>query len=424
MKRSALSRRLFLAAGSALAGAGLMGPPRPRAEETAGPTADSPPKTSRLAAINSIFRLRSHAYHIVGRMVHGYEKDGFHHQPPVRMARMMNDQSPAGDLGQGFCQRHGIKLCKSVAETLGPALDVDGVLLIIEHGDYPVNEFGQVLYPRYDFFRQIVEVFERVGRSVPVFVDKHLSYDHRRAAEMVATAKKLGFPLMAGSSLPVTWRIPDIEPPLGTPFAEAVCTFGFDRGPAEIYLFHALETLQCLVERRPSGETGVKSVRCLAGDEVWRAIDRGQISARLVDAAIARCPSRNVGPLRENVTQPLAIVIEYADGTRGAVLNLVEQTSEFGFAATVKGQAEPIATYFHLPSPPGARFFDPLCWNIERLLTTGQSPYPVERTQLTSTVLDIALHSLKEGGRALSDPALAIRYRAPAESGHFRGPDR
>ena len=93
---------------------------------------------------------------------------------------------------------------ESVEEALGGpnSLDVDAVLLIIEHGDYPVNEFGQVEYPRFEMFQKIVEVFRKSGRSVPVFVDKHLSYDHRKAAQMVATAQDMKFGLMAGSSLP------------------------------------------------------------------------------------------------------------------------------------------------------------------------------------------------------------------------------
>jgi hypothetical protein len=122
------------------------------------------------------------------------------------------------------------------AETLGKdgGLDVDAVALIVEHGDYPLNDFGQVLYPRYEYFQEVVKVFQKTGKSVPVFVDKHLSYDHQKAAEMVATAKKLGFSLMAGSSLPVTWRVPQIEPPLETEFEEAVATFGFDRGAGDL----------------------------------------------------------------------------------------------------------------------------------------------------------------------------------------------
>jgi len=420
---SALSRRMFLGSSAAAVSAGLLADQQAPGQDRPAAADPSPPRKLRLAAINSIFRLRSHAYHIVGRMVYGFQKDGFHHQPNVQVVRMFNDQSPKDDLSRGFCDRHGIELAKSAAQALGgERLDVDAVLLIVEHGDYPLNEFGQVQYPRYEYFQEITKVFEKAGRSVPVFVDKHLSYDHRRAAEMVATGKKLGFPLMAGSSLPVTWRIPELEPPLGTPFEEGVCTFGFDRGSAEVYFIHALEVLQCMLERRKGGETGVKSVVALQGDAVWKAIDSGLITPRLVDLAIDRCPSKNVGPLRENVLNPAAILVEYKDGTRGAVLNLIEQTSEFGFAGSIRGQVDPVSCCFFLPSPPGARFFDPLTWHIEQFFHTGRPQYPVERTLLTSTVLDLAMHSLKDASRVMTSDALAIKYAAPVSSGFFRGP--
>jgi hypothetical protein len=421
-------RRKFLAA--AVPAAALLATtpaagqtPAASTQKLAGTGAVAPRKTLRLAAINSIFRLRSHAYHIVGRMVHGFQKDGFHHQPHVQVVRMFNDQSPPDDLSREFCSRHNIELCTSAAEALGGAkLDVDAVLLIIEHGDYPLNDSGQVLYPRYEYFQEIAKVFEQSGRAVPVFVDKHLSYDHQQAAEMVATSRKLKFPLMAGSSLPVTWRVPEIEPPLGTPFEEAVCTFGFDRGSPEIYFIHALEVLQCLLERRKGGETGVKSVVALEGDAVWKAIDTGLVSSRLVDMAIDRCQSKNIGPLRENVRKPAAMLVEYQDGTRGAVINLIEQTSEFGFAGLIRGQVDPVSTCFYLPPPPGARFFDPLTWHIEQFFNTGQPPYPIERTLLTSTVLDLGMRSFKEGSKVMTSPALAIRYQPPVSSGFFRGP--
>jgi hypothetical protein len=384
----------------------------------------TPAHKLRVAAINSIFRLRSHAYHILGRMVFGLQKDGLHHQPNLQVVRMYNDQSPPDDLGPSFCQRHGIELVKSPADALGGerGLDVDAVALIIEHGDYPANEFGQILYPRYELFQPIVEVFKKSGRSAPVFCDKHLSYDHQKAAQMVAAAKSMGFGLMAGSSLPVTWRTPQLELPRETPIEEGVVAFGYDRGPAEIYLFHALETLQCMLERRTGGETGVKSVIALQGDAVWKACDEGRISWPLVVEAIGRSPSANVGPIRENVTKPVAILIEYADGTRGAVLNLIEAVSDFCFAARLKSHAEPASCNFDLPAPPGARFFDPLTWHIEQFFHSGQPPYPVERTLLTSTVLDLGLHSLKDGSRRVDSPALAIKYQPPASTGFFRGP--
>ena len=239
---------------------------------------------------------------------------------------------------------------------------------------------------------------------------------------MVQTAREMKFGLMAGSSLPVTWRRPEIEPPLGTPFEEALVCFGFDWKTVEIYLFHALELLQCMLERRKGGETGVKSVEFLQGDAVWLAGDEERWSWRLLDAALSRCPSRNTGPIRENVLNPQALLVEYHDGTRGAALNLFEQTSDFAFAASIDGWSEPLSSCFYLPPPPGARFFDPLTFNIEKFFATGVSPYPIERTLLTSTMTDLATLSLHEGSRVITNPALGIKYAAPKDSGFFRGP--
>lgn len=439
MSESDFDRRRFLqaAGGATLASAWTQSPfaldssargddgslSKPGLDNKTQPETTNRRRKLRVAAVNSIYRLRSHAYHICGRVIHGFQRNGFHHQPDLQLVRMFNDQYPADDLGREYGQRYGVEVCDSVAQALGgeKSLDVDAVLLIIEHGDYGVNEWNQVLYPRYEMFEKIVDVFRKSGKTAPIFVDKHLSYDHQRAAKMVRTAREMGFGLMAGSSLPVTWRVPQIEPPLGAPFTEGLVTFGFDRGPPEIYLFHALEVLQCMLERRAGGETGVKSVECLEGDAVWKAVEAGRMSEQLLQAALRVSPSNNVGPVRENVKKPLAILVEYHDGTRGSVVNLIEQVSDFSFAGFQRGSTLPAASNFYLPIPPGARFFDPLVWNIEQFFHENRPPYPVERTLLTSTVLDLALHALKEGKPSTS-PALDIRYSPPADSGFFRGP--
>ena len=141
-----------------------------------------------------------------------------------------------------------------------------------------------------------------------------------------------------------------------------------------------------------------------------------------MEAALSRCPSRNTGPIRENVLNPQAALVEYEDGTRGTILNLLEQTSDFGFAASIEGWTEPLSSCFFLPSPPGARFFDPLTYNIEKFFATGTPPYPVERTLLTSTLTDLAMLSIHEKGRVVTNPALGVKYAAPKDSGFFRGP--
>ena len=157
-------------------------------------------------------------------------------------------------------------------------MDVDAVLLVIEYGDYPVNGLGQILYPRHEKFMEIVAAFEAVGCVVPVFVDKALSYDHRKAKEMVEGARRMKFGLMADSSLPVTWRRPEMEMPLGTPNKEGFVAFGYDRSLSEVYFFHAPETLHCMMERRTGCETGVRRVTMLTGDDVWKAGDEGRWS--------------------------------------------------------------------------------------------------------------------------------------------------
>lgn len=421
---SSVSRRNFLAAASASMVVGAAAAAQESAQTVASKTRQrSDDKPLRVAAVNSVYRLRSHAYHICGRLIHGYTRNGFHHQPALQLVRMYNDQVPKDDLGEHDGKLYGVEISKTVADALGGknGLDVDAVLLIIEHGDYPSNDRQQILYPRFELFQQIVDVFQKSGRSVPVFVDKHLSYDHHKAAKMVQTAREMGFGLMAGSSLPVTWRVPEIEPPLETPFQEGLVTYGFDRGVIDVYLFHALESLQCMMERRRGGEAGVKSVQCLQGDAVWKACDAGRWSRTLMEAALRHCDSNNVGPVRENVLNPLAVLIEFNDGARGAVLNLIEQTSEFGFAGVVKDRPELVSTCLFLPAPPAANFFNPLTWNIERFFLTGQSPYPVERTLLTSTLCDLAMRSLHENSRVVSSPALDIRYQSVPDSGFFRG---
>ena len=67
---------------------------------------------------------------------------------------------------------------------------------------------------------------------------------------MLAWAQDLKFPLTAGSSLPVTWRRPELELPLGACVEDALVAAC---GPIEVYGFHALEALQAMVERRTPG---------------------------------------------------------------------------------------------------------------------------------------------------------------------------
>ncbi|HJZ55184.1 MAG TPA: hypothetical protein VKE74_09510 [Gemmataceae bacterium] len=437
-----LTRRSFLAASLAA----LPGGSHPRfaqAEAQDSPRTRPPKRTKppakKVAVLTTVYWYLSHAYHIPGRFLDGYMVGDTHHFPEFGVASCYVEQLK-NDLSRDLAKEHGFRICESIEDalTLGTGqLAVDGVLLIAEHGDYPYNAKAQKLYPRYEFFQKIVDVFKKSGRSVPVFSDKHLSYDRKKAAEMVATAREMTFPLMAGSSLPVTWRRPELELPLGTKLKEAVVA---SRGELEIYGIHALEALQCMAERRFSGETrgiprqGVKAVTCLQGDAVWKAGDDGLWSWELLEHAIGRSPSRNAGDIRSNcrrfqrpanwgnfVPGPIAFHVEYGDGFKGTVLQLDGHVADDTFAARIDGEPKPVSTLFWLPPPPGAAFLEALASHIEKFLATGKPPYPVQRTQLTGGILDYALESRVQKSARLETPDLDIRYDPPADSGFMRG---
>jgi hypothetical protein len=356
------------------------------------------------------------------------------HYPDFAIASMYVEQQPRNDLSRELAGKFGFKLHSNIAGALtlgGDRLAVDGILLIGEHGDYPYNAKGQKLYPRYPMFQKVLEVFKKTGRSVPVFCDKHLSYDRANARAMVEAARSMGFPLMAGSSLPVTWRRPELELPLGVKIKEAVVA---SRGELEIYGIHALESLQCMVERRTRGQQGVRAVTCLQGDAVWKAGDAGLWSWESLEHALGRSPSLNVGDIRDNCRQfvprsdrvelwksPIAFLIEYRDGLKAAVLILNGHHDDTTFAARIEGEKKPVSTLFYLPPPPGAAFLQALAVKIEQFLATGKPPYPVERTLLTGGILDWALESRLHGQKRLETPDLDVSYTPPEDSGFLRG---
>jgi len=278
----------------------------------------------------------------------------------------------------------------------------------------------------------VVKVFEASGRSVPVFNDKHLSTDWNECVAMVEASRRLGFPFLAGSSLPVTWRIPAVEIPLETPLTESVC---LAYGGLDSYDIHGLETAQCMSERRAGGETGVRQIQAARGAKVWDRLEERELTRRLFFTALSRsftCRGPEGYPasfpgitwLRKNVRNPAAYFIEHRDGFATSLFMLAGLVADFTYAGAAR-DARPIhSCQMYLPMPPAlttlADFFNPLANHIEQMILRNAAPYPVERTLLTSGMTIRALESLYRGGAPVATPELEVAYRAPANSQFWR----
>ncbi|MSV27343.1 MAG: hypothetical protein EXQ52_01150 [Bryobacterales bacterium] len=369
-------------------------------------------------------RLNTHANVIIGRLLDGYSPNGVFIQPRTHLVSMFTDQVPRQDLSRGLAEKHGFQIYPTIREALtlgGDDLAVDAVCLIGEHGDYPSNHRGQKLYPRYELMEQIVEVFRRTGKTVPVFCDKHLSYSWLKAKAIYSWSRELKFPLMAGSSIPLTVRTPDVEIPYGAEMEGAV-VIGY--GGLDAYGFHTLESLQCMVERRKGGERGIRSVEWLDGEAVWKWRDtEGRWSVPLLEAALSRSPSVKAGRMEDNAKTPAAFLIEYRDGLKAVAYMMNGHASGWAVAGKVKEKADPVATYFGQPrqavrARPLAHF-DGLVHCMEEMFVTGRPLYPVERTLLTTCALSLLFES-RTWKKRIETPELDIVYTAPRDAYYQR----
>jgi hypothetical protein len=371
----------------------------------------------KIGCVVTVYRYNSHADVLCGRLLAGYSPNGVWERARNHVVSLHAEQVPANDMSRDLAARNGFRLSPTIREALtlgGSSLAVDAVVFVGEHGEYPTNELGQILYPRYELFNQIMDVYEQSGRSVPTFFDKHLSYSWEKADAIYKRARKIGFPFMAGSSIPFTLRNPPLDPPLGTPITEAI---GIGYGPSDAYGFHSIEALQCLVERRKGGETGIQSVEWIAGDAIWawRDSERGSWSKPLLQEALRLQPDYKGQTLEELAKKPVLFVLNYADGTKGAVLMLSETTGGWSAALRVAGQERIQATSMSLATKRPLPNWDGLVRCVDLFLTDGKPWAPVERTLLVTGALAFCFQS-KGAGKLIETPQLNIKYHGPAKS--------
>lgn len=382
----------------------------------------------RCAAVMTVWHPHSHADVIIRRWLESRESDarwGWRGPQSEIVSFFVAERPPHDgriepwperawgevDLAALFAQKYGIPLYPSVEEALtrgGETLAVDAVLLIGEHGRYPTNPLGQQLYPRRERFEEIADVFRDAGRAVNVFCDKHYSYSLRSAHAMAETARRLGFLLFGGSSVPLA--LPgSLDLPAGTPMEEAVCVY---QGPEEAYGYHSCEAAQSVLERRAGGECGVRQVTGYRGAAVWQLFDSGGASRELLEAAAAAGELPETGDDRRTAAPEVsAFVIEHCDGLKTTHVNLSGQVRDWSLAVRVGGQRAPAVGRFALEDA-STYFghFAGLARVIERGLRTGDPGYPPRRNLMTTVQIGAACRALAQPGVPYTHRLLDVRY--------------
>lgn len=380
----------------------------------------------RLAVITTVYYENSHSDVIVSRWLEprvsdlefGWPAAGYD-RPRTEIASMYIAQFPENDLGRALAVQHGVPIYNTVRDALtlgGQSLAVDGVLLIGEHGDYPYNALSQKMYPRRELFDEIVAVFRENGRTVPIFNDKHLSYDSASALHMVGTAWELDIPLMAGSSLPVAgcfepWDF--LEQP---EISEGVGVF---YNGQEAYGYHSIELLQSLVAERAGGEAGIEAVTAYHGEKFWEAEAEGLWSNKLVEAALDQPCHVEPGDYRETLKtvqqpnahgpKPAAFHFQHRDGLQTTHLYLEGHMRGFTVAAADK--SGDIYSGCSTCSANGKEnffaHFAQLNAAIEEFMLEGHSPYPIAHSLLCTLAINTAMQAMALPGQTIETPELA-----------------
>lgn len=368
-----------------------------------------------VAGVTTVYYENSHADLILGRLPRGLQLNDQEPFSTLNLKTLFVDQFPANDLSRELAKKHRFTIEDSVKQTLlksDGGWKVDAVMLVAEHGDYPESEIGSFIFPKRRMFAEIVAASEESRSSIPVFFDKHLADNWQDAHWIYKESKRLQIPLLAGSSVPLTWRYPPVDIEREKKLAEIV-VLSYHR--LDSYGFHALEALQALAERRPGGETGIRKVQTLTGVDAWNAIAQGRVSRELVELARRTFKDRPLpqdGALSTHVPDPTLFLIEYEDGLRASVLSLGQAYIDWTAAWRFEDGSSK-STVFWVQDERPFSHFEIQVREIEKFFVSKQSPWPIERTLLTTGLLEALLQSKHQRGASIETPLLKeIEYQS------------
>jgi hypothetical protein len=384
----------------------------------------------RVAAIITEYWEISHADVILTKIIEGFTMDGRKYISSIEIVTMYVDKFPENDMSRSISLKHNIPIYGSIREALlngGNTFDLDGIIIIGEHGDYPINEYGQILYPRRRFFEECLNVMLEFDRIVPVYSDKAFAIEKDDIEWVYNQIKKHEIPFFSSSVLPYARQFPGVlAPPDGAPIYK-VFTFEMWGGyqpvhPAVDYPayrvfehgvdfanYHRLEMIQSIVEKRAYGESGVKSVRAFEGENAVKKT-MGQTWYELYKSLGMFINLADVDTFPYTLERPVFFEVEYVDGLMLGILCTYREIKENAVAYQTHEGSVPYCTeYITTPSRKPYIYFGRLVLLIERFIHTSRPPFPVERSLITAGTSDAMMKALKLK-KEIETPYLHVRY--------------
>ncbi|MCD9025305.1 hypothetical protein [Cohnella silvisoli] len=366
-------------------------------------------RKKRVAVIITEYWDISHADVFISKMMRGFSINGVPYQSTLEIAAMYVDQFPDNDMSRDMAKQYGVPMYDTIEETLkcgGNTFDLDGIIIIGELGDYPNNEFGQTMYPRREFFEICLNVMLEAGKIVPIFTDKGFAIVREDIEWVYEKVKTHRIPFMSSSSIPFCYQVPAQLPiPSGAPMKRM---FGFIFSAVERYVYHTMEMMQSIAEKRAYGESGVKSVMAYEGEDAVRRLLQPEWES-IYRAAGGFINLTDLDRFPYTLERPVFIEVNYADGLQAGMLYADKEVNKFVSAYQIYESEKPLCAEFYCqwqkPHVHSAIFV----LELERFIHTGRALYPLERSLITTGTTDAVMKSLYYK-KEIETPYLMVNY--------------
>jgi hypothetical protein len=342
-----------------------------------------PATPGKIAFIVEDFEVGSPAQQLLDRWLIGYPRDGELHRPDHDRITLCLESDEANAEIRRRSEEFGLVREPNVSRAVAGA---EAVVVVWNGLGTEANEAR---------FREILQA---APHGAACFIHGALANTAESAGDLAGRAAERRIILCAGTSIAVTYRLPEIDLTPGTRLREALIVV---QGPFPHAELDALEGLLPLIERRRNGESGVAGARFLEGDEVWRAGTEGRWSWPLLASAISRSNTVQGDPLKDGRTQdivgaglirslaknPRGWLLEHRDGLRSTLLALDGAVADYNFAVRAADGAITSAQLYRPPKPAQEQF-SRLAGAIEDFFRTGKPPWSLDRSLLIVQLLE------------------------------------